>query len=328
VDRNSVGQAEAFQATAILSGTIGSLWIYLDASSASTEMFFGIYNSSVSGHPAKLLGQSSSTYLKAGAWNAIHVPPITVSRGGYYWIALLGARGGRPAFRDRYNSNCVSETSSQTSLTSLPSTWTTGHMWPHSCPLSAYGLAPIGVLTAKPSSVNFGQVIVGDSSALPVMLTNTGNASLTISAATHTGAGFGMSGLVLPLTLSPGKGTNFSADFAPTVTGNAAGQITLTSNASDPSLVTPLSGAGVKAHSATLIWAASTSKGVVGYDVYRGVESGGPYSQLNPALVAGTSYKDATVQAGHTYYYVTSAVNTRGVQSLYSNQAKAVVPFP
>jgi hypothetical protein len=158
------------------------------------------------------------------------------------------------------------------------------------------------------------------------MLTNTGTARLTVSAATHTGPGFGISGLSLPLTLNPGKGTNFSADFAPIVTGNVTGQISLTSNASDPSLVIRLAGAGVKAYSVTLAWTASTSKGVIGYNVYRGVQSGGPYTLQNAALVAITSYKDATVKSGQTYYYVTTAVNSEDVESLYSNQAQAVVP--
>ena len=327
VDHDLVGQAEAFQVTAISTGTVAFLSIYLDASSASTRLFLGIYSSSATGHPATLLGQSSSTYLKAGAWNTIRVPPITVSKGGHYWIALLGALGGKPAFRDRYYADCVSETSSQTNLTSLPSAWKTGRSWPHSCPLSAYGIA-VGVLTARPSSVNFGEVIVGDSSALPVMLTNTGTASLIISAATHTGAGFGMSGLSLPLTLHPGNGTNFSADFAPRVTGTAKGEISLMSNASDQTLVIPLAGAGVKAHSVTLTWTASTSKGVIGYNVYRGVHSGGPYTLLNVALLAGTGYKDSTVQAGQTYYYVAVAVNSNYVESFHSNQTQAVVPFP
>src|SRR5262249_10119281 len=149
---------------------------------------------------------------------------------------------------------------------------------------------------------------------------NTGTASLTISAATHNGAGFGMSGLLLPLTLPPGKGTNFSADFAPRVTGTANGEISLTSNASDPTLVIPLAGAGVKEHWVTLTWKASTSKGVIGYDVYRGVHSGGPYTLLNAAPVAGTTYEDATVQAGQTYYYVVRTVKSDHVKSLPSNQ--------
>jgi hypothetical protein len=331
VNNVAVGQAQAFQVIAINSGTVGSLSIYLDASSASTQLFLGIYTGSGAGYPATLLGQGSGTKLHAGAWNTIQMPPISVSKGNYYWIAVLGVQGGQPVLRDRHNTSCLSQSSYQTALTSLPATWKQGTNRPNSCPLSAYGLSPgtaVGVLTANPSSVNFEDVIVGDSSALPVMLTNTGTASLTISAATATGAAFGISGLSLPLTLNPGNKKSFSADFAPTVTGAATGHISLTSNASDPSLVVPLAGTGVKAHSITLSWTASTSKGVIGYDVYRGGKSGGPYTLLNPALVPGTSYTDSTVQAGGTYYYVTTTVNSKHVESSHSNQVKAVVPSP
>jgi hypothetical protein len=41
-----------------------------------------------------------------------------------------------------------------------------------------------------------------------------------------------------------------------------------------------------------------------------------------------TGYTDNTVQAGVTYYYVTTAVDASGVESVYSNQAQAVVPTP
>jgi len=137
-----------------------------------------------------------------------------------------------------------------------------------------------------------------------------------------------MSGLSLPLTLSPGDQKTFSVDFAPTVTGLAAGQILFTSNAANPTAQVILSGAGVNPHSAKLNWTASPSSGVVGYNVYRGSVSGGPYALLNTTLAADTNYEDASVQAGETYYYVTTAVNSQHAESVYSNQAQAVIPFP
>jgi fibronectin type 3 domain-containing protein len=42
--------------------------------------------------------------------------------------------------------------------------------------------------------------------------------------------------------------------------------------------------------------------------------------------VAGTSYTDVTVQGGQTYYYVTTAIDSGGNESVYSNEATAVVP--
>lgn len=40
------------------------------------------------------------------------------------------------------------------------------------------------------------------------------------------------------------------------------------------------------------------------------------------------NYSDSTVQSGMTYYYVTTAVDSSGTESSYSNLAQAVVPFP
>jgi len=47
---------------------------------------------------------------------------------------------------------------------------------------------------------------------------------------------------------------------------------------------------------------------------------------INTALEASATYTDNTVVAGTTYYYVTTAVNAEGAESVYSNVAKAVIP--
>jgi len=81
----------------------------------------------------------------------------------------------------------------------------------------------------------------------------------------------------------------------------------------------------VNQHTVTLTWTASTST-VSGYNVYRATVSGGPYTQINTALDAATDYVDNTVLSGQTYYYVTTAVSTTGIESAYSNQVAAIVP--
>jgi len=75
-----------------------------------------------------------------------------------------------------------------------------------------------------------------------------------------------------------------------------------------------------------LSWNASTSSGVTGYNAYRSPTAGGPYTKLNSSPIPSTSYADQTVQGGYMYYYVTTAVNSQGVESVYSNQAVATVP--
>ncbi len=83
----------------------------------------------------------------------------------------------------------------------------------------------------------------------------------------------------------------------------------------------------VAPHLVTLTWSASSSPGVSYYRVYRGTVSGGPYSLLTNA-VSTTSYTDSSVKSGSTYYYVTTAVNSSGVESAYSDTAQAVIPMP
>jgi hypothetical protein len=98
-------------------------------------MVAGLY-SDAGGRPGTLIAQGSSSSLTAGSWNAISIPGAVVSAGTPYWLAILGTQSGTMQFLD--GSGCNSETSLQTNLTALQSTWTTGKVWP-SCPLSAYG---------------------------------------------------------------------------------------------------------------------------------------------------------------------------------------------
>lgn len=76
----------------------------------------------------------------------------------------------------------------------------------------------------------------------------------------------------------------------------------------------------------TLTWAASSSAGVSGYNVYRATVSGGPYTKISLVPVAGTQFVDITVQAGRNYYYVVTSVTGSGGESVSSNQAQAYVP--
>lgn len=79
------------------------------------------------------------------------------------------------------------------------------------------------------------------------------------------------------------------------------------------------------AHSVALSWQASTST-VAGYNIYRGTTDGGPYSRINSEPIPTLSYTDTNVSSATTYYYVSTAVDSGGAESTYSNQATAVIP--
>ncbi|HET9180174.1 MAG TPA: IPT/TIG domain-containing protein [Terriglobia bacterium] len=105
-----------------------------------------------------------------------------------------------------------------------------------------------------------------------------------------------------------------------------AGTVTIVVTNSDSQGAT-LGSAFTYYHTVGLAWTDSSTS-VSGYNIYRSSTSGGPYIRLNSNLISGTSFSDAKVQAGDTYFYVTTAVNTSNVESSYSNQAQAIVPSP
>ena len=195
-------------------------------------------------------------------------------------------------------------------------------------PLSGTGTAA-GQLGVSPTTLNFGNVVVGTSSTLNSTL-NASGAPVTVSSATTSSSEFTVSGLTLPFTIAAGKSQQYSVTFTPQASGTATATLTFVSNASNSPTQQSLTGTGQPPpqHSVSLSWNASISQGVVGYNIYRGAVSGGPYSVINSSLDANTNYTDNQVVAGDTYYYVTTAVNGSGQESGYSNEAQAIIPKP
>src|SRR5271165_3526012 len=102
LDNDSAGQAEAFQQTALLTGTVTTLSVYLDASNSAKTVFVGLY-SNANGHPKALLGSGTIAAPIAGRWNVVAIsPPVQVTSGTAYHIALLGT-GGAIEYRDTAN---------------------------------------------------------------------------------------------------------------------------------------------------------------------------------------------------------------------------------
>jgi hypothetical protein len=202
---------------------------------------------------------------------------------------------------------------------------------PSSVSLTGTGVGA-GQLGVSPAALSFGNVAVGSSQNKTGTLT-AGSASIKVSSAGWSGTGYSVSGVTFPVTLAAGQSIPFTVTFAPQTVGSAPGSISFVSNASNSPTSETFSGAGTQtqtqttppagAHSVDLAWDASNSQ-VVGYYVYRG--SSGNYSRLNSSPQASTSYTDSTVQAGSTYFYVTTAVNANGEESAYSNQATATIP--
>jgi hypothetical protein len=185
-----------------------------------------------------------------------------------------------------------------------------------------------GQLALSPGSFSFGSVVVGASKSLPATLSATG-ASLTVTSASVSSAEYALGGLTLPLTLQPGKSVPFTLTFTPQASGAATATVSVSTSASSSPVVEPVTGSGTPPpqHSVGLSWSPSVST-VIGYNIYRGASSGGPYAKIDSAVDTATTYSDTSVQAGDTYFYVTTAVASDGTESAFSNQVSAAIPTP
>jgi len=195
--------------------------------------------------------------------------------------------------------------------------------------ISMVGTATVaGQLAVGPSALNFGNVTVGQTKSMTASLTASGS-SITVTSASMSTSEFTISGLSLPVTLAAGKSVAFTVNFAPQSSGTASASATFSSNASNSSVQESLTGSGTAApqHSVALSWNSSSSSSVAGYNVYRGVKTGGPYTQIT-SMNGDNTFTDSSVQSGQTYFYVTTAVDSAGKESAYSNQTQAVIPTP
>jgi hypothetical protein len=199
---------------------------------------------------------------------------------------------------------------------------------PTTIALSGAGVAATYTINVNPTSLSFGSVTDGSSATQGFTVTNTGNSNVAISGMSLTGNGYSILSGAGAVTLSPNQSTSVSVQFAPTTAGSASGGVSIVSNTTGSAASVSLSGTGIAPsvqHAVGLNWGASSSS-VSGYNVYRSTVSGGSYAKVNPALVAGVSFSDSSVQSGQTYYYVATAVDGSGNESVHSNEVAAVVP--
>src|SRR6201984_3132890 len=138
--------AKAFPVTATTTSQVSSLYVFLDSSNTAATAWVGLYTSRYH-HPQTLLTQSIISQPLPGQWNAVAVPPVQVTQGTRYWIALLGLNG-LIQFRDS-TGYCHSETSQQTNLPSLPGSWQTGSRF-YTCLVSMFAAGALAPPTSPP----------------------------------------------------------------------------------------------------------------------------------------------------------------------------------
>lgn len=164
-------------------------------------------------------------------------------------------------------------------------------------------------------------------------------------------ATYSISGTITPTAGGSGASVALTGPAAANTTTNSSGSYTFSGLANGTFTVTPsnsgysftpanqsvtISGANkagvnftatvTQSHTVALAWLASTTTTVTSYNVYRSTTSGGGFVKVNPNPVTLLAYTDAGVANGTTYYYVTTAVDSNGLESAFSNQVTAVIP--
>jgi len=192
--------------------------------------------------------------------------------------------------------------------------------------LSGTGRAT-GQLQVTPATIDFGDASVGSTGTQKVQLTAMG-ADVTVSSAITSSKNFQLNGPTLPFTIPAGHSVPFTVAFVPNDSDNSSAMLLFASDASNSpnEQVVTLRVVGPVQHKVQLSWNASNSKHILGYNIYRGNRSGGPYQKINDVLDPNTRFTDLTVSAGHKYYYVATAVNWMKRESTHSKQIQVVIP--
>lgn len=98
-------------------------------------------------------------------------------------------------------------------------------------------------ITASPASLSFGQVAVGSSTKVSVVVNNPLTWKVTLSSLQTSGSGFSASGPSFPVVLNPGQSVSLSVTFAPKASGITGGSVFI----SGPQVNIPLTGTGTSA---------------------------------------------------------------------------------
>ncbi|MCC6864939.1 MAG: choice-of-anchor D domain-containing protein [Ignavibacteria bacterium] len=102
-------------------------------------------------------------------------------------------------------------------------------------------------ITTNISSVNFGNVIIGQTGIVPFTINNIGSAPLIISSYTFTNPRFSIQPSNVPDTIAAGSSKNYSLRFSPTQYDTTSGELRIASNdISNPLKVITMRGKGIQ----------------------------------------------------------------------------------
>jgi len=183
----------------------------------------------------------SATVTNSGA-SSVAVSQITISGTGFSLSGMTApvtlAAGQSATFSATFAPTTAGSANGNVTVTSNASNTSMA------IGVSGVGTTAVAQLGVSSTSLSFGSVTVGKNQSLSETITNNGGSSATISQVGITGTGFTLSGISTPVTLAAGQSTTFGVEFAPSSAASDSGSVTITSDASAPTLTVSLSGSG------------------------------------------------------------------------------------
>ena len=188
--------------------------------------------------------QSQPVTVQNPGTAGLNITQATISGTGFTLsgttLPLTIAPNGSASFSIRFAPASAGSFTGSLSLTNNASST------PSVVALSGTGNLQTNLLTVAPTSLSFGNQLVGTSATQTASISNTGTSSVSISAITVTGSGFTAATPTLPLTLAAGQSSSFGVTFAPTATGSLSGSIAVSSNATNSPVALSLIGTGIQ----------------------------------------------------------------------------------
>jgi len=202
--------------------------------------------------------------ITLGSATAMAVPTITVSNNGHQGISILQVASSSPTFvvsgptLPLTLSGHSSATFAVSFVPTTPGTFTgtisfiTNFKNNSTLTASVSGMAnavpttQTYVLSPSTTSLPFGQVLVGASSSQTLLLSNTGNSSVSVSGVSLAGSSFSVSGFSGPVNLNAGQSLSLIVTCAPASVGSYSGTLAVTSNATNSPMTIALNGTGVQ----------------------------------------------------------------------------------
>lgn len=150
-----------------------------------------------------------------------------------------------------------------------------------------------GVLSPSSTSISFGNVSVGNTATQSLTITNTGTATVNVSQATISGAGYTIVGGNPSSSIPVGQSSTVQIQFAPLSTGTLAGTLTVVSDASNSPLTISMVGSGTQpglTMSPASINFGSVTVGQTSTQSVKLTNSGNVNLTINVAQVSGSGF--------------------------------------